>query len=56
MLVKVKNGDTVRFYAGAAWENLGNIKTADQWTAYLASQAALLRAPVKVTTALEGAK
>jgi pectinesterase len=56
MLVKVKNGDTVRFYAGAAWENLGSIKTGDQWTAYLAAQAQLLRNPIKVSVALEGAK
>jgi len=56
MLVKVKNGDTIRFYAGAAWERLGPIKTADQWTAYLAAEAQRLRAPVKVATALEGAK
>jgi hypothetical protein len=54
MLVKVKNGETIRFYAGAAWENLGNVKTADQWSAYLAAEAARLRAPVKVSVALGG--
>ncbi len=55
-LVKVKSGDTIRFYAGAAWERLGNVKTADQWSAYLADTAARLRAPVKVTWALDGAQ
>jgi len=56
MLVKVKNGDTIRFYAGAAWENLGTVKTADQWSAYLAAWAQRLRAPVKVSVAVEGAQ
>jgi len=55
-LVKVKNGETIRFYAGAAWEHLGNVKTADQWAAYLAAWAARLRAPVKVSVALDGAQ
>ncbi|HTB62770.1 MAG TPA: DUF4861 family protein [Opitutales bacterium] len=56
MLIKVKNGETIRYYAGAAWEYLGNVKTADQWSAYLAAWSARLRSPVKVDVALEGAK
>jgi pectinesterase len=54
-LVKVKNGETIRYYAGAAWEHLGSITTNDQWTAYLTAVAQRLRAPVKVSVALEGA-
>jgi len=55
ILVKVKNGETLRYYAGAAWEYLGNVKTAAQWNAYLAAWAARLRSPVKVGVALAGA-
>jgi len=56
MLVKVKNGDTIRYYAGAAWENLGSVKTGEQWSAYLTAWSQRLRSPVKVSVALAGAQ
>ena len=56
ILVKVKNGDTVRYYSGAAWDQLGSIKSAEQWDAHLAATAARLRAPVKVDVALDSAQ
>jgi len=55
ILAKVKNGETLRFYAGAAWENLGSIKTGEQWTAYLTAEAQRLRAPVKVSVTVADA-
>ncbi len=56
ILAKVKNGETLRYYTGAAWDQLGPVKSADEWNAYLASWAERLRNPVKVSVALEGAK
>ncbi len=56
ILVKIKNGETLHYYAGAAWDQLGPVKSAADWNAYLAAVAARLRNPVKVSVALEGAK
>ncbi len=56
ILAKIKNGETLRFYAGAAWDQLGPVKSAEQWDAYLAAWAARLAAPVTVSVALDTAK
>ena len=58
LLVKVKNGETVHFLAGAAWDPKARppSKTGDLRTAYLANEAARLNSPVKVTTALDSSK
>jgi hypothetical protein len=53
ILVKVKPGETVRYYAGGGWDKSGDFADAAAWNAYLAVFAARLRSPVKVTIAAE---
>lgn len=52
ILAKVKSGETLHYYSGAAWDQLGNVKSAEQWSAYLTALAERLRAPVKVSVAV----
>ena len=51
LLVKVKPGETVRYYAGGGWDKSGDFADAAAWNAYLTAFAARLRSPVKVTIA-----
>ncbi|MET0535426.1 MAG: DUF4861 family protein [Steroidobacter sp.] len=48
VLVKVKPGETVRYFVGGAWKPAGRITTADAWNTYLTSKAAGLAAPIRV--------
>ncbi len=48
LLVKVKPGETVRYFAGGAWKPAGKVTTAAEWNAYLTSKAARLAAPIRV--------
>jgi hypothetical protein len=48
LLVKVKPGETVRYFAGGAWKPAGKITTAAEWNTYLTAKAARLAAPVRV--------
>lgn len=48
LLVKVKPGETIRYFAGGAWKPAGKITTAKAWNAYLSSSAARLAAPIRV--------
>ncbi len=48
LLVKVKPGETIRYFAGGAWKPAGKITSAEAWNTYLASKAARLAAPVRV--------
>ena len=52
MLVQVKSGQALHYYSGAAWDQLGAVKSAEQWSAYLSALAERLRAPVKVSVAV----
>lgn len=47
LLVKVKPGETVRYFVGGAWKPAGKIASAADWNAYLASKAARLAAPIR---------
>jgi len=49
LLVKVKPGETVRYFAGGGWDKSGDFADAAAWNHYLAAFAARLRAPAKVT-------
>ena len=48
LLVKVKPGETIRYFAGGAWKPAGKITTAASWNNYLTAKAARLAAPVRV--------
>jgi hypothetical protein len=48
LLVKVKPGETIRYFAGGAWKPAGRITTAAAWNAYLTAKAARLAAPIRV--------
>ncbi|HWA85020.1 MAG TPA: DUF4861 family protein, partial [Opitutus sp.] len=48
ILVKVKSGQPVRYYAGGGWSKSGDFPNAAAWHAYLTSSAARLASPVKV--------
>lgn len=47
LLVKVKPGETVRYFAGGAWKPAGKITSAVAWNAYLTSKAARVAAPIR---------
>jgi hypothetical protein len=47
LLVKVKPGQTIRYFAGGAWKPAGKITSAADWHAYLASKAARLATPIR---------
>jgi hypothetical protein len=53
ILVKVKPGEAVRYFAGGGWSLSGDFADAAAWNAYLAAFAARLRSPVKVAIAGE---
>jgi hypothetical protein len=48
LLVKVKPGESIRYFAGGAWKPAGKIETATDWNTYLTSKAARLAAPLRV--------
>lgn len=48
LLVKVKPGETVRYFAGGAWKPAGKVTTAAEWNTYLTSKSARLAAPIRV--------
>jgi hypothetical protein len=48
LLVKVKPGETVRYFVGGAWKPAGKITSAADWNAYLTSKAARVAAPIRV--------
>ncbi|KQQ45053.1 hypothetical protein ASF61_20655 [Duganella sp. Leaf126] len=48
---KIVSGQPLRYYVGAAWARAGEITSRDDWTRYVASQAARVRAPVAVSLA-----
>ena len=47
LLVKVKPGETVRYFTGGAWKPAGKITSAEAWNAYLTAKAARLAAPIR---------
>jgi hypothetical protein len=53
ILVKVRPGETVRYYAGGGWDKSGDFADEAAWNAYLAAFAARLRSPVNVAIAAE---
>jgi len=48
VLVTVKPGETVRYFAGAGWDKSGDFATQADWNGYLAAFAARLRSPLKI--------
>jgi len=51
MLVPVKNGETITYYAGAAWDKGLDFKSHDEWIRYLKQEASRLLVASKVVTA-----
>jgi pectinesterase len=51
ILAKATSGQTVRYYVGGGWTRGGDFKTNDDWTKYVAAEAARAKSPVKVTVA-----
>jgi len=49
VLTKVTSGQPIRYYVGAGWSKAGEFTTQQQWNDYVASCAARIRAPLKVT-------
>ncbi len=49
ILVKAKSGEPVRYFAGAAWDKAGGIKSGAAWEEYLNAWAQRLASPVKIT-------
>lgn len=47
LLVKVKPGETIRYFVGGAWRPAGKFKSAADWNAYLTSKAARIAAPIR---------
>lgn len=47
LLVKVKPGETVRYFVGGAWKPAGKITSAAAWNAHLTSKAARVAAPIR---------
>jgi hypothetical protein len=48
LLVRIKPGETIRYFAGGAWKPAGKILSATDWNAYMTSKAARLAAPIRV--------
>jgi len=48
VLVKVKPGETIRYFAGGGWSKAGDFTSAAQWNGYLAAWAKRLAAPVRL--------
>lgn len=48
LLVKVKPGETIRYFAGGAWKPAGKLATAAEWNTYLTARSARLAAPIRV--------
>lgn len=51
LLVKVKSGDTLRYYAGAGWDRSGDFSDQAAWEKYLADFAARTKAPLRASVA-----
>ena len=54
ILAPVHSGKTMTYYAGAIWVRWGDIKTKEEWDAYLSKMAARYHDPIKVS--LRGGK
>jgi hypothetical protein len=52
ILVKVKPGETVRYYAGGGWDKSGDFATSADWNKYLDDFAARLRSPLHLAYAV----
>lgn len=52
ILAKASSGHALRYYAGAAWTQGGDIRNREDWLAYIANEAARLASPVQVRTSL----
>jgi len=48
LLVKVKPGETVRYYAGGGWNKSGDFPDAASWQAYLTAWASRAGSPLKI--------
>ncbi|HTZ22237.1 MAG TPA: DUF4861 family protein [Opitutaceae bacterium] len=48
ILVKVKPGETLRYYAGGGWKQSGDFASNTDWTAYLAAWAQRQQSPIKI--------
>jgi hypothetical protein len=48
LLVRIKPGESVRYFVGGAWKPAGRITTAAEWNAYMTSKAARSSAPLRV--------
>jgi len=53
ILARVKNGETLRYAAGAGWDRSGDFPDHASWEAYLVAAAQRLASPVKPTVTLE---
>ena len=49
VLANVTSGKPLRYYAGAAWDRIGEIKTQEQWRAYVAAMTARAKSPIQVS-------
>ena len=49
VLAKVASGQPLRYYAGAAWDKAGRITTSQQWNAEIATLAARVANPVRLS-------
>jgi hypothetical protein len=49
VLAKVSSGKPVRYYVGAGWTKSGQFKSQEDWTAYVTTEAARAKSPVKVS-------
>ena len=49
ILVKVRSGETVRYFVGAGWNKAGAFSSPAEWTAYLSAWSRRLASPVKVS-------
>ncbi|MES3023351.1 MAG: DUF4861 family protein [Pseudomonadota bacterium] len=49
VLAKVASGQPLRYYAGAAWDRAGRVTTSQQWTAEIATLAARVANPVRLS-------
>jgi pectinesterase len=49
VLAKVASGQPLRYYVGAAWDKAGRVANAQQWNAEIATQAARVANPVRLS-------
>ena len=51
MLAKATPGQPLRYLVGAGWSKSGDFPTKEAWTAYIATEAARAKSPIKVSVA-----